>query len=62
MTLPSQRAIQRRDEQKRRDEVAVRAFGSHAIIDGEWDEFGGSCGVRAPRSALAYPQRCAGAE
>ncbi len=61
MTLPSQKAIQRRDEQKRRDEVAVRAYGSHAFIDVEWDEFGGGYAVTA-RSNIAFPQRYAGAE
>lgn len=62
MTLPSQRAIQRRDEQKRRDEVAVRAYGSQAFIDMEWDEFGGGYHVTPPQPNIAFPQRCAGAE
>lgn len=62
MTLPSQRAIQRRDEQKRRAEVAIRSYGSYACIDRDWDEFGGGHGVTPARSNSAPSRRCAGAE
>lgn len=34
----------------------------HLCIDSEFDELCGGYGVKAPRSTIAYPQRCAGAE
>lgn len=34
----------------------------HLCIDSEFDELCGGYGVAPPQSAIAYPQRCAGAE
>jgi prophage regulatory protein len=61
-TIAKDEDAPRRDLRQRRGSAARRIEMLHLCIDSEFDELCGSNGVAPPRSTIAYPQRCAGAE
>jgi len=62
MIIPRNNPASRRDQRQPDDDGKRRADGGNAFLDSEWDEFGGGYDVTPPRSSIAFPQRCAGAE